>query len=218
MPLPQPPKGFIRITLQHVSNGKQWATHFWANIGSSVTPTVAQLNTFAAAVETEWKAQFVPAFSASTTYEQTLAEWHDGTGGTIIGASASPANGTDTNPVNPLSICWVITWRITASYRGGKPRMYLSGTTQHLLGATPNTWGAGITAAFTTAATHMLGVVNALTVAGASVTMGTVSYFKDAAERAGAPPPVARTTPLFRAYTSGIMRPLVGHQRDRDRP
>jgi hypothetical protein len=216
--LPQLPKGIIRIRLLHTSNGKAWGTNFTVNMGSAVTPTAAQLNSFAAAVESEWKTQFVPAFHTACVYQQTLAEWHDGAGNIVVGSASSPLAGSDGGAVMPISVCMVISWRIAAGYRGGKPRNYLSGMTQHLLGATPNIWGTTILAAFTTAATHMLGVVNALTIGGATCTLGEISYFEDAAERAGTPPPVLRGTPLFRAFQSGTSKPAVGHQRLRDRP
>lgn len=215
--LPPLPKGIIRIRLSHTSNGKPWGVNWTVNMGSGVTPTVAQLNSLSASIETEWKTEYLPALSTVTSYLETVAEWHDGSGNIIVGSASSPAIGGDGGGVLPLSCCFVLGYRIAAGYRGGKPRSYLSGMTQHLLGATPNVWGTGITAAFGTALAHSFTAINALTVGGAACTWGEISYFEDAAERAGTPPPVMRVTPLFRAYTSTVARPEVGHQRRRDR-
>ncbi len=216
--LPPLPKGIIRIRLVHTTSGKGWGVNWTVNMGSSVTPTVAQLNSFAAAIETEWKAEYLPALTIGTSYLETVAEWHDGVGNALIGSASSSAVGTDTNPFLPLSCCVVFSYRIAASYRGGKPRSYISGLAQHVLGASPNVWATTLIAAFNTALAHSMTTINGLTVGGAACTWGEISYFEDAAERAGTPPPVLRTVPLFRAFTGAVAKPSVGHQRRRDAP
>lgn len=217
VPLPPLPKGIIRIRLLHLSGGKTWGVNWTLNMGSSVTPSVANLNTLAAAVESEWKTEYLPALAGSTEYVETICEWHDGAGNITVGSAAAPAVGGDGGAFLPLSICFVFSYRIAAGYRGGKPRSYISGATQHLLSGALNQWASGIIAAFNTALAHSFTALNALTVGGAACTWGEVSYYKDAAERAGTPPPVVRATPLFRPFTGATMSPIVGHQRLRDR-
>jgi hypothetical protein len=214
--LPVLPKGIIRNRLLHTTAGKNWALTWTLNMGSSVTPTVANLNTLAAAIETEWKTEYLPALGAQTSYLETLSEWHDGVGGALIGSAASPAIGGDGGVTCPPGVCFVFSYRIGASYRGGKPRSYVSGVTAHLFGSPSYQFSSGIITAFNTALAHSLSTLNGLTVGGAACTWGEISYYEDAAERGGTPPPVLRTTPLFRAFTSATMAPLVGHQRRRD--
>lgn len=215
-PLPPLPKGVIRIRLEHTTGGKPWGVNWTLDMGTSVTPTVAELNTLAAAVESEWKTEYLPALSTATSYFQTIAEWHDGLGNITVGSSASGAVGTDSSASLPNSVCFILGYHIAAGYRGGKPRTYLSGMTQHLLSGSSPTWGTGIVAAFQTALAHSFTTLNALTVGGAACTWGCISYFEDAAERGATPPPVVRTVPLFRAFTGVISRPELGHQRRRD--
>lgn len=216
-PLPPLPKGIIRIRLIHASTSKQWGVNWTLNMGTSVTPSVANLNTLAAAIESEWKTQYLPALSTAIQYNETLVEWHDGAGNIVVGSAAAPALGGDGGTALPLSNCFVFSYRIAAGYRGGKPRSYVSGVTSHLISGALNTFTAGIITAFNTALAHSFTALNALTVGGAACTWGEISYFEDAAERGGTPPPVMRTVPLFRAFTGATMSPFVGHQRRRDR-
>lgn len=215
-PLPHLPKGALRIRFVHNTGGKVWGTGLQANMGGSVTPTQAQLNTMASTVEASWKTQFVPAFDTTTTYVETTVTWSDGAGGEVQGVANSALAGSDANPRLPRSICMVIAFAITAAYRGGKPKMYLSGMTQHLLTSDERTWVPTIITAFNAAISALLAVINAASIGGAAVTAGVWSYYEDAAERGGAPPPVVRTTPLFRAYNAGRAQALIGHQRVRD--
>lgn len=218
MPAVPLPKGAIRIRLLHSTAGKPWGTHFWVEADSSVNPTQAQLDTLAADIEADYLDQVVPAYSDSTTYIETQAEWFDGAGGTIVGSSSSPDNGGDSGSELPLSNCVVITWHITAAYRGGKPRNYLSGMTESMTGGSTNSITNTIASAFQTGWTHILTTVNAMSLASQPVTMGTYSFFEDAAERGGTPPPVARSVALFRAYNSCVVKTQIGTQRLRLRP
>jgi hypothetical protein len=217
MPVPAPPDGCTRISLFHTSVGKAWGTHFWVQQDTPTAPTVAELATLAGDIEADYIDQIVPAYTNDTLYVETQAAWHDGAGGQIVGSAATITGGTDTGDSLPLSICFVISERIGAAYRGGKPRMYLSGLAEGLLQSTPNLWDTTIVSAFQTGWDHVFGVVNGLSLAGSPVTWGELSYFKDAAERAGTPPPVARTVPLFRVVTALSAKPQIGHQRLRDR-
>lgn len=218
MSLPVAPAGTIRISLLHTSNGKQWQTNVWAKQAASASPTVTQLNDFADSVGDLWEAQIVPAFTTHTSFFETLCEWHDGSGNIIVGVDQNPTSGTDSGGDLPLSICMVLSWRIAAAYRGGKPRSYLSGMSESKLASNPNSWSSGEIAAFSAGAAAVLAGVNALSLASQAVSLGELSYYEDAAERGSTPPPVLRSTPLFRAFTGVIAKPLVGHQRRRDRP
>lgn len=218
MPLPPLPKGIIRIRLLHTSGGKTWGVNWTVNMGSSVTPTVANLNTFAASIETEWKTEYLPALHTGVQYNETIVEWHDGTGNIVVGSASAPATGTDGGAQLPNSVSFVFSYRIAAGYRGGKPRSYVAGVTSHLISSALNTFTVGIITAFNTALAHSFTTINGLTVGGAACTWGEISYFEDAAERGGTPPPVQRATPLFRAFTGATMSPFVGHQRRRDKP
>src|SRR6478736_6021494 len=106
-PLPPLPKGIIRIRLLHQEGGKFWGLTWTLNMGTTVTPSVANLNTLAAAVESEWKTQYLPALSTPTNYLETIAEYHDGAGGITVGSAASPSIGGDSGQALPLSICMV---------------------------------------------------------------------------------------------------------------
>lgn len=218
MPAVPLPLGAVRISFLHSTAGKPWGTHFWIEADPGAAPVQADLDTLAADIETLYLAQVVPAYSDSTTYVETQAEWFDGAGGTIVGSSSNPDNGGDTGSELPLSNCVVITWHITAAYRGGKPRNYLSGMTESMTGGSTNSITNTIANAFRTGWTAILTGVNAMTLDALPVSMGTYSAFKDAAERAGTPPPVARTVQLFRAYNSCVVKTQIGTQRLRLRP
>lgn len=114
--------------------------------------------------------------------------------------------GADTGFQQPASEAVCVSWQIAAHYRGGKPRTYMPGVTDHWVGTERLMDGTKRTT-MVTRWNSALSAVNALTTGGASnVKLGTVSFQTGNAWR---------SPPVFRPYISANVHPRFATQRRR---
>lgn len=215
MPLPQPPHGIIRIRLLHQYENLPWGFGLWADMGTGADPTQGDMDTFADAVRAIWGDAIEDDGNPANVLTETSAEWHSGAGTSIKGISFTTATGTVANAPVPISACLVFSWQIAATYRGGKPRSYISAPMYGDLNGSNSAWSSSTLTAWTNHANDLFSGINALSIASQPVTLGVLSYYEDDVERGSTPPPVVRTTPLFREFLGVTVHPLVGSQRRR---
>jgi hypothetical protein len=146
-------------------------------------------------INTSWQLQNVTAKDASGTSENFANSTH----------AADP--GLDTGTVLPPQCSIAISWVITASYRGGKPRSYLPGISASAVNP-PGTAAVDPTFAglLEVEANSFLSACNGVTVGSGPMQLGTISFHSGH---------VVRPTPIFRAFVSARVHERLDSQRRR---
>jgi hypothetical protein len=190
---------------------------------SGTAPTVAQLNTFAAAVAAAWASELSAAYTTEKTLVAVTVE--DLTSSTAAvgawaGANAGVLGGGDL----PLGVCVMLNFAIARRYRGGKPRSYFSWGSQADLSG-DQTWLGSALTAFLGYYNTFITQVKAAPWAGATITdQVNVSYYEGFTNFTG---PTgrdrARSTPragaaVVDAITAVSANPRYASQRRRNRP
>lgn len=195
-PLAQAARCELQYTVTDESGGHVPANIFYLSFGMAGV-TAAELVTLATSIATNWNGNIAPLVHSDCALTQVTVTMIDGTETQgIWTGSHSGTNGTTS--LMPPSVAACVSWQIARAYRGGHPRTYLPGMAQgNMVGTGWNLFTAAYATAVADDWDAFLLSVNTLTIAGGSVSMGTVSY------RTGNAP---RAVPVFFGYVQGGTR------------
>lgn len=177
---PRPPLDFAArleflYTVTDESGGHQPANIMYVSYPDA-DPAASDLVTLAGQIRAAWGTHIMPLVHADVSLTQTVLTRIDGTEVQGIDTTAV-AGGNGTTSLMPPHVAACISWHINRAYRGGHPRTYLSGMTQgDLVGSGWNLLTTSYAGTLATAAAAFVTAVNALTVGGFPVFLGTVSY------------------------------------------
>jgi hypothetical protein len=105
--------------------GSNWANVFWATtiVG---TPTTTQMNSLASDLLGLWLTQFQSRLADDVTITLGKATYYGASGYVITGEHAVNDVGTfGSNSQVPDQAAGVVSWLVSTTWRGGKPRTYL---------------------------------------------------------------------------------------------
>jgi hypothetical protein len=162
------------------------------------------LASLAGDVLAEFNTGLAPHFTEDSEVTGCSARYYSGSGEISAVASSSTFGSRSGFATN--NDCVLLSWGISSSYRGGKPRTYLppGGTADRASG---HAWDSAYLAAVNTSAAAFLTAVDALTYSSIdSVSLGCLHFF-----RAGA----ALDPPTFDPFTTVSVQPRICSQRRR---
>jgi hypothetical protein len=212
IPLP-PLANAIKVIVNWVGPAARLAKNIWyLTTSGSVTPDdPAMLKTVADQIMTQLVAANV-ASQFSGTHSIASVTCKDA-GGTSAQATSTHAPIVGSNLADPLppQSAVVVSWKISASYRGGKPRTYLFGIPSSAVNPTGSSTLTPTFASNTQSKWEAF--KNALNAwspgTGGTITMGTISYHSGHA---------VRPTPIFRVFTGSEVHERLDSQRRRSGP
>jgi len=186
---------------------KNWANIFYALMGTSGTPTITDVSNMASALHTAYNTNLQHFKNSGSSLVETKIIYVPTPGSEVIGSHvlAIPGGGGGTPLSNQASL--VVSWPISAYYRGGHPRTYFDGMETDYL-SNPTTWLTIAQTDFETGAAAYQTAVNGYS--GGAITGATLGTLSFATHNAWRP------TPLFRPYgTSPLVHERVDTQRRR---
>lgn len=203
---PAPPPGTAKLIYTGILGGHSWATTFWLRLTSSA-PAQADLDALALSLANQWGTNLAEYISPAVGLVDTTLVWIPTAGTELISTNATAHSGLSSGtPIHDAAACYVLSWHISAYYRGGHPRTYLPGVeTENITNYSDLI--AGIQVNLHLGALNFLTGVNALTHGAITQTeLGTVSFASGLAWR---------TPPIFRPYVGISVSPKLGNQRRR---
>lgn len=205
-PRPPIPPGVARVAISGTTMTHKWVMVFYLQITGG-TVTVNDLQSVANEIDSLYNSNINPLVPSTVTMTDIKVVYVPSVGNEVVfeGNYSRTGIGAGTQ-VADASACFVVNWHISAYYRGGHPRTYMTGVT-----TTEITNGSDLSSTATTAVSGgwnaFRNALNAFTTTNIStIVMGTLSF------QSGN---VWRATPLFRAYTSVSTRSKLGSQRRR---
>ena len=222
-PLPPVPQT-IRLQLKHTRGSDVDVLDRLYLQYAGEPPTVADLNTFCAAVGGFWGSDLAPMAHPTVELTEVLAQDLSSDVG-AEGSNGETTFGTRAGGDLPADICSLINFEVARRYRGGKPRIYLPyGTDTDVLD--PQHWTAAFTAALSAAwGSFIDSVLAAAWSGGGPLVQYSVSYYLGSTElTTGVPPyvrghtiPTKRAAPMSYLITDYTVNPVFGSQRRRVR-
>src|ERR1700722_1285197 len=202
-PRPDPPAGVAKITFKGVYNGTVWENVFWAK--ATGTFTYANVLALATAYYNAYATHLAGSRGALCTFEECIVTGYDGAGNPQASYEALTV-GTDTSTALPAQSALVISWKLPATWRGGKPRTYLPAESVDNTDSVYTFTDAHV-AGMQAAAVAFLTACNAITATGiTAMELGTVSFQHALAWR---------TPPIFFGYVAGGVQKRICTQRRR---
>ena|ERR1035437_3871554 len=199
---PAPPTGVCQVVYKGKLNNSPWVNVFWVSITGALT--YATIATFATDMYGAFQTNLLPQMSTGSSLLECVCTYYDGAGNPQGSASASH-NGAVAGNISPASTAAVLSWKIPASWRGGKPRTYLGGIADGSLGD-ERFLTTAFSAALLTAAAAFRTTVNAITLTGVTrVGLGSVSFVHAKAWRS---PPV-----MFEFVAVGVQQRICTQRR-----
>jgi len=169
--------------------------------------------TLAADFFAKYNSRLMPGRSTACDSNQCICQWNDGSGGMVEGADATPGVGDQSGSFLSAQVALILSWRLAVRYRGGHPRSYLAGWPTTALD-TANSWHSGVVSATQTRLDGFISDINALSPSPfSSVTLGVLRQFANRGSEAT--PKNYLDPPVFRAFTSGVVKPGLATQRRR---
>jgi len=210
IPLP-PLAGTIKVIFNWLLANKHVAKNIWYLFqegGTVDTSNTTHLKSLAEFIQNYMlTGSGLQALLGPTTVLQSVT-CKDNGGTSAIATSSGPSmTGSGSAQAFPPqnTVCW--SWRITASYRGGKPRTYVPGIVQNAtLTSGDSQLSVSFTNSFQGVGGSLLTTMNAMTVDGGIYQMGTVSYHTGHA---------VRPTPIWRPFQSCEVHERLDSQRRR---
>jgi hypothetical protein len=200
---PAPPVGVAKCTIRGNYTSANWENVFWCAITGSLT--YSNINTFATDFYGAFQTNLLPQMDASAFMTECLVTYYDGAGNPEGSISASHAGGASGGGITAAAAT-VLSWKIPASWRGGKPRTYLAAPPASSL-SDQRLFSDGYVASMLTSADNFLTTVNGITLSGVTaVRLGTVSF-----QHANA----WRTPPVMFEYDAVAIQQRVCTQRRR---
>lgn len=151
----------LRCTYSGTYGGSKWANVFHLRFATG-NPGQADLNSLATGLRNAWNTGIAPIVgSGCQLTNTTVVDLTSNTG--LVGASSATATGTNAGTqALPANVALVISFKIARRYRGGHPRMYLTG--MYGVNTANNTsWTAAFVTSAGTNAAAWLSACNALT-------------------------------------------------------
>jgi hypothetical protein len=211
--IPAAPEGVVRVEVVGDVVGTLWANVFHLNTEVSGPPTEADVGTLIQAFYNAYLANLLPHFNNGWLANYASGSYSNGDGTFVEGSYANAVAGEDSGVYLDAGASLLISWRVSASWRGGHPRTYLPGITQDRL-QTATAFSTATITEYQGAVDDFLAAVNALTPAVfTSVTLGCLRRFADGGSTQT--PPVYLDPPEFVPFASGLCRKQVAHQRRR---
>jgi hypothetical protein len=207
-PRPPIPPLFTKVTVKGTSVDTEWANIFYLSTPDAADASVAQAIALAGQIFDIWADHIMPILSDDCHLTEVALVVVPAADMEIVASfTGDVAGGVSSAPL-PASCAAVISWKISAYYRGGHPRSYIAGLPESAM--VPATSTRELTTAFTTALLAAAGVVltqiNDLVLNTANAEMGTLSYVAKG---------VYRAIPIFRQYLDMLVDQRLDSQRRR---
>lgn len=211
-PLPPAPQ-ILRLQLLGTQTPAKWMNGFYIRM-AGIAPPSGDLNTVAAAIGGFWTTRIAPQVHTGISLTTVnLIDLSSATANT--GTDSTVRNGTRAVTTQlPANAAMVVSFHIARRYRGGHPRIYLTGLASTDL-ASVTTWSNTIITNVQTAFTNFMTDIN-LYAAPASVgalQLGNLSYYLgyDRTTRRSA----LRPSPLFSPFDRVAVHTRLDTQRRR---
>jgi hypothetical protein len=215
MARPAPPTDVIRVAMSGTIFNHVWNNIFWVRVTTDGTRTVNDLAALLDAMITSYTTNFLNHMSSSVNGLTAEGVWTTSPTTALSTVRTATHTGPAGATVADAGASVVVSWKIGARYRGGKPRSYIPGPL-----ASDVSNGSDVSSSLRTAlaagAVAFQAAVNAFT--GTHITsaeLGTVSFFT--AGGSETTPPTYRTPPVFEPYIGSGIRARLGSQRRRIR-
>lgn len=216
-PLPASPCVRVRLIYTQTDGAEAGSRFYLSYTGSA--PTVANLNTLASDIASQWATDIAPlcgsAFALTEIDILDIAT-NSGNSGLWTGSHSGTAatNNLSSNAATNVE------FQIARRYRGGKPRMYFPpGTVEQ--SANGGNWGSTYISLVNTNVVAFFNAIEALSIGSmGSLTHVNLSYyqgFKNVTNSSGRERavPTYRTTALVETVTGYSCKKLIGSQRRR---
>lgn len=216
MPITTEPKGSkppianvakVSITYANTLDAKLTAANVFYVKSAGITAALAStgINTFIGSFESAWKTRMLPFIAPQGKLIGVKFATVDGNGlqGFGVFSDVGTAGSGALPPQCAIAITWLgqgVTWR------GGRPRTYLPNVPSGNVGGSVASLVSGIALSMANAAVGFMNDIAALTIAGSSVALGTVSYYSRGA---------FRTPPLWVPYVGAVVHDRLDSQRRR---
>lgn len=203
-----PPAGSLRFAVSGVApGGSAWANVYWIST-TVAAPTTSQMNAMVASLYTAWKTAWQSHLGTNWTITLAKGTYYGTAPYVITGEEIATDIGTNAqSSIFPDQITAVLSWLVSTTWRGGKPRTYFPG----ILKSADLQDNAHITSTLITAlegaGTTWMTAVNAYTTSPfLTMSLGTIRFFS-----ANTP----LTPPVFLPYTGNFMHSRIGTLRRR---
>jgi hypothetical protein len=213
MARPAPPVDTIRVAINGHTFGHKYTNVFWASVVTDGTKTVNDLAALLDLFLSSYDTTFGDSLDLHTTYGTADGVWQTGASTVLADTRSINLAGDLNDPIDDASACYVISWKIAARYRGGKPRTYLPGPTAGNVTNGSTVTGAALTALNGNAVAFMAAINGFTGTHISACQLGTVSFFT--AGGSETLPPTYRTPPVFEPYIGSGVRSTIGTQRRR---
>lgn len=206
-PRPWPVTGSVRCAVEGLTAaGVNWANVFWLNAPGSTMPSVTQCNSLAAAIYTAYAGTLLGEVGSNASLERVVVNWYGAQPAQVTGAHEAHTAGGSANVTEVDSLAATISWAISATWRGGKPRTYIPCIPNNAFTGTNRLSSTFIAALEADAATFITDM-NGITVTPfGGVVLALQSFFSGNAPR---------TPPVMFALTGGSVHPRISSQRRR---
>jgi hypothetical protein len=175
-----------------------------ATPSGSVTAT--EMNALAEFIRSMFAATFVTGMSDQVVHQAVVASYSFGDGTFAEGVATNPVIGGDVGAYCDGATSFLVSWRLSAVWRGGHPRSYFPGVVQDRL-ADPNTFTSSTVSEWQGHADNYLSDINGGTPTGwSALALGVLRRLSG-----GAP----LVPPEFVPFTGALMRVVPGTQRRR---
>jgi len=193
----------VRVTFKFTLDTKTATVGMWLFItGAPTSPDLVELATDLFGI---WRDTFLVHQHADATLVEVECRYFTGSG-EILGSAFGSQAGLVGGDATPNNTAQLISWQISASYRGGKPRSYIPGVPQSALGSWSTLTDSQV-GALTTDAGSFIGLVDDLTPTDIdSVSVGCMHFFSGGA---------ALDPPTFDPFLSGSAQKRLCTQRRR---
>lgn len=203
---PRPPDGVVRLSFEGVYSTAKWANILYLNTTTSATPTVLELKTLVDDCANLWIDQIMPLLQSAGIFTFARGIYFAPADTEVVADDDFDTAGGDDSGGTVASVASCISWLISAYYRGGHPRTYLSALPQD---AQEDVKTLKLTYAnsLATAAGNLLTGINVLAPSPfETVTLGTVSFASGGEWR---------EPPVFRPYEGAVVHTRIDSQRRR---
>lgn len=173
--LPNIPQSLRVACTGTIASGDVWLSRFYL-LYAGVAPTVAQLNTMAAAIATQWNTNIAPISDSDTALngvEITDLSSPIAAQGFWTGSHV----GTGFAATLPGDTCMVVAYEITRRYRGGHPRGYWRVGGESVLGNAGSWASSFVTTAQAAFVAFFTGVIGSGWSGAGAISHTSISYY-----------------------------------------
>lgn len=173
----------IRCNYTGTFGGSKWANVFHVRF-TGPTPGQTDMNSLALALRNAWDSNIKPIVVSQVVLNSTTCVDLSSYSGLVSTDGTSSTGTVLTASQLPASVALVASFKIARRYRGGHPRMYLTGQTQTNTSNATN-WLSGWVTTTTTAMSNWRTAINTLTYASlGNISLVALSYYSGGVLRA----------------------------------